>query len=426
MRKMLSLLAALCLLAPCAAAEEELSISDLIDAGSGVVTGLETEQEAGEALEEVPAETPEEEDGTRLITATFAGDFTIGGDSRKRTNIFEDELKKQDGDINFTMRNVRDILMEDDLTLINFEGTLTNSTHVPDNKRENQFLFSAPPEYVSILTDNGVEAVALENNHVMDHGEEVYQETQQTLTDAGIVWSNAETVGEIMVKGVKIGMLSYQTFDRYDTLFTQVPLDVAEAKARYDLVIVSFHWGNEKDYAPNKNQQKMGKLAIDAGADLVVGHHSHRINPIDLVIVSFHWGNEKDYAPNKNQQKMGKLAIDAGADLVVGHHSHRINPIEEYKGKYIVYSLGNFCFAGNSKPSDMSSFLFQMRWRVHENTITQEGWRIIPIRISSRSDYNDFAPTVLEKATAIDGLLTTLKENGKKLENPVAEYPLTW
>ncbi len=379
MRKMLSLLAALCLLAPCAAAEEELSISDLIDAGSGVVTGLETEQEAGEALEEVPAETPEEEDGTRLITATFAGDFTIGGDSRKRTNIFEDELKKQDGDINFTMRNVRDILMEDDLTLINFEGTLTNSTHVPDNKRENQFLFSAPPEYVSILTDNGVEAVALENNHVMDHGEEVYQETQQTLTDAGIVWSNAETVGEIMVKGVKIGMLSYQTFDRYDTLFTQVPLDVAEAKARYDLVIVSFHWGNEKDYAPNKNQQKMGKLAIDAGAD-----------------------------------------------LVVGHHSHRINPIEEYKGKYIVYSLGNFCFAGNSKPSDMSSFLFQMRWRVHENTITQEGWRIIPIRISSRSDYNDFAPTVLEKATAIDGLLTTLKENGKKLENPVAEYPLTW
>ena len=379
MRKMLSLLAALCLLAPCAAAEEELSISDLIDAGSGVVTGLETEQEAGEALEEVPAETPEEENGTRLITATFAGDFTIGGDSRKRTNIFEDELKKQDGDINFTMRNVRDILMEDDLTLINFEGTLTNSTHVPDNKRENQFLFSAPPEYVSILTDNGVEAVALENNHVMDHGEEVYQETQQTLTDAGIVWSNAETVGEITVKGVKIGMLSYQTFDRYDTLFTQVPLDVAEAKARYDLVIVSFHWGNEKDYAPNKNQQKMGKLAIDAGAD-----------------------------------------------LVVGHHSHRINPIEEYKGKYIVYSLGNFCFAGNSKPSDMSSFLFQMRWRVHENTITQEGWRIIPIRISSRSDYNDFAPTVLEKATAIDGLLTTLKENGKKLENPVAEYPLTW
>ena len=174
-------------------------------------------------------------------------------------------------------------------------------------------------------------------------------------------------------------MLSYQTFDMYDTLFTQVPLDVAEAKAKYPLVIVSFHWGAEKDYAPNSNQQKMGKMAIDAGAD-----------------------------------------------LVVGHHSHRINPIEEYNGKYIVYSLGNFCFSGNSKPDDMSSFVFQIRWRVTDTEITQEDFRIIPIRISSRTDYNDFTPTVLDKATAIDGLLTTLKENGKKLDNPVSEYPLDW
>ena len=230
-----------------------------------------------------------------------------------------------------------------------------------------------------MLTDNGIEAVALENNHVMDHGEEVYLETQQHLTDAGIVWSNAENIGVFTVKGVEIAMLSYQTFDRYDTLFTQVPLDVAEAKAKYPLVIVSFHWGAEKDYAPNSNQQKMGKMAIDAGAD-----------------------------------------------LVVGHHSHRINPIEEYNGKYIVYSLGNFCFSGNSKPDDMSSFLFQIRWRVTDAEITQEDFRIIPIRISSRTDYNDFTPTVLDKATAIDGLLTTLKENGKKLDNPVSEYPLDW
>lgn len=74
----------------------------------------------------------------------------------------------------------------------------------------------------------------------------------------------------------------------------------------------------------------------------------------------------------------------------------------------------------------MSSFLFQIRWRVTDTEITQEDFRIIPIRISSRTDYNDFTPTVLDKATAIDGLLTTLKENGKKLDNPVSEYPLDW
>lgn len=376
MRKFICLLLALCLMAPFAMAEEdedELSLSDWMDMPVG------QEQSADDVSAEDEAAEQLEPDGSQLITATFTGDFTIGGDSRKRTDIFNDELKKQGGDINFPLRNVRDILMADDLTLVNFEGTLTDSTYVPNNKKENQFLFSAPPEYVSILADNGIEAVALENNHVMDHGEEVYLETQQHLTDAGIVWSNAENIGEYTVKGVRIAMLSYQTFNLYDKLFTQVPLDIAEAKAKYDLVIVSFHWGAEKDYAPNANQQKMGKLAIDAGAD-----------------------------------------------LVVGHHSHRINPIEEYKGKYIVYSLGNFCFSGNKNPSDMSSFMFQMRWRVKDGVVTQDVWRIIPIRISSRTDYNDFTPTVLTKATSIDSLLLTLKENGKKLDNPVTEYPLEW
>lgn len=380
MRKIIGILLTLCLLLPAAfAEEEELSLLDLVGGnGTEVVTGLETAEDAESGPEET-VELAEETTGIRTITATFAGDFTIGADCRKSTNIYEDELEKQGGDINFPMRNIRDILLEDDLTLVNFEGTLTNSTYIPNNKKENSFLFSAPPEYVSILPDNGIEAVALENNHVMDHGEEVYLETQQHLTDAGVVWSNAETIGVYTVKGVEIAMLSYQTFDMYDTLFTQVPLDVAEAKAKYPLVIVSFHWGAEKDYAPNSNQQKMGKMAIDAGAD-----------------------------------------------LVVGHHSHRINPIEEYNGKYIVYSLGNFCFAGNTKPDDMSSFLFQIRWRVTDTDITQEAFRIIPIRISSRTDYNDFAPTVLEKETAIDGLLSTLKENGRKLDNPVSEYPLEW
>ena len=347
MRKIFAVLLTLCLLLTAAWAEEEeeLSLVDLMGGdGTEIVTGLETVEEPATEGEET-VELVDETSGIR----------------------------------NFTMRNIRDILLEDDMTLVNFEGTLTNSTYIPDNKKENSFLFSAPPEYVSMLTDNGIEAVALENNHVMDHGEEVYLETQQHLTDAGIVWSNAENIGVFTVKGVEIAMLSYQTFDRYDTLFTQVPLDVAEAKAKYPLVIVSFHWGAEKDYAPNSNQQKMGKMAIDAGAD-----------------------------------------------LVVGHHSHRINPIEEYNGKYIVYSLGNFCFSGNSKPDDMSSFLFQIRWRVTDTEITQEDFRIIPIRISSRTDYNDFTPTVLDKATAIDGLLTTLKENGKKLDNPVSEYPLDW
>ena len=383
MRKFAALLLALMMALPLTvfAEEEEFSLEDLINAADvevvrDTVTGLEIETITEVVREE---ESIYESDGSVLITITGTGDFTIGGDSRKRADIFNDELKKQDGDINFTMRNIRDILLEDDLTIVNFEGTLTESTHVPREKRENSFLFSAPPSYVSMLADNGVEAVALENNHIMDHGEEAYQDTMDTLTEAGIVYSNSTEIGVYEVKGVQIAMLSYLCIDRYDELWSKVPADIAAAKAQYPIVICNFHWGNELMYTPTNNQIKMGRLAVDSGADLVLGHHSHRIQPIEL-----------------------------------------------YKGVYICYSLGNFSFSGNSKPSDMSSYLFQTRFRVKEGVVSNEGFRIIPIRISSRTDYNDFAPTPLTKATAIDSVLGTLKENGRKLEYVVSEYPLEW
>ena len=120
------------------------------------------------------------------------------------------------------------------------------------------------------------------------------------------------------------------------------------------------------------------------------------------------------------------LAVDAGADLVIGHHSHRLNPIEQYNGAYICYSLGNFCFSGNSKPSDMSSFVFQIRYRVKDGVCTARGFRIIPIRISSKTSRNDFIPTPYTSGSNIDSVLSTLRANGRKLEYAVAEYPLEW
>lgn len=336
----------------------------------------------GESLEitEVVESTPAvEPDGSVLLTITCTGDFTIGGDTRKSTNIFENELKKQQGDIHFTMRNMKSILEADDMTLVNFEGTLTESRYVPANKKKNQFLFSAPPAYVAMLSENGVEAVSLENNHVLDHGEGVYEETQQTLENAGIVWSNSTHRGIYEVQGVQICMLSYLCIDRYNSLWDKVAADIQAAKAEYPIVIVSFHWGNEKDYSPTKNQIKMGHLAVDAGAD-----------------------------------------------LVIGHHSHRINPIVEYKGVYICYSLGNFCFSGNSRPSDMRSYVFQTRFRVKDGVSSNEGFRIIPISISSQAKRNDFIPTPMTKSSEIAGLLADLKSNGRKLEGAVSDYPLEW
>jgi poly-gamma-glutamate synthesis protein (capsule biosynthesis protein) len=147
----------------------------------------------------------------------------------------------------------------------------------------------------------------------------------------------------------------------------------------------------------------------------------------EIVICAIHWGAELDYYPNENQQKFAKIAIDGGADLVVGHHSHRINPIEEYKGKYIVYSLANFAFAGNTKPSDMSTFIFQIKFRVMDGSVlTPYGFIIIPARISSNTSYNDFIITPYTKRENIDSVISVLQKNGSHLDNPVTEYPTSW
>lgn len=390
MRKLTSLLLALMLLFTFGLAEEEeeeLSLEDILSgADPDVVADIFRTPVVidGTAAEAAPVESIYEEDGSILITITGTGDFTVGGDTRKSVNIWDTELKKHNGDYQFAMQNIRDVLLADDLTIVNFEGTLTDSTYIPSSKKNNDFLFSAPPEYVEMLTKNGVEAVSLENNHTMDHGEDAYIETQTHLSNAGVVWSGNGELGVIEVKGIEIAMLSYLCIDRYDQLWDKVPADIKAAKEAYPIVIVNFHWGNELMYHPTDNQIKMGRLAVDAGAD-----------------------------------------------LVLGHHSHRIQPIEYYNGVYICYSLGNFCFAGNSKPSDMTSYLFQTRFRVRETEegqqIANEGFIIIPIRISSRADKNDFIPTVLTKESTIDAILNTLRDNGRKhCDYAVDEYPLAW
>ena len=375
MRRFSALLLSLILLIPVAAPaeldEDDLSIEEFID--------LDEPEDAPGIVET---------DGSTTITVTCTGDFTIGGDNRRKNEkkqSFYKELKENGEDINFTMQKVVDILRSDDLTLVNFEGTLTNTKSVPDNKKNNDFIFNIDPKYVTVLTDNSIEAVSLANNHVMDHGTEGYEETKRTLYDAGVVFSTAEDIGVYTVKDISIAMLSYLCIDRYDkpvggypNLYEKVAADIAETKQRYPIVIVSFHWGNELDYAPNERQKKMGHLAVDSGAD-----------------------------------------------LVIGHHSHRFNPIEEYNGVYICYSLGNFCFSGNNKPKDMTSIIFQTRFRVSKSgEITNTGFRIIPIRISTLKDRNNYTPMPLTDDMKIDGIISTMKSNGKGYG--VAEYPLEW
>lgn len=328
-----------------------------------------------------------QDDGSVIVTISATGDVTIGGDTRKSgKSIFDKQLDKEPSGLDFPMENVASLFAQDDMTIVNFEGTLTNTK----SATKNTYSFAAPPEYVQVLTSGNIEAVSLENNHVMDHGETGYADTCQTLLSNGIAYSGH--LGSAIYTtdtGVSIGMLSYQTFNgKYPAIYDAIEGDIAALRS--------------------------------AGCQ--------------LVIVSYHWGEEKDYLPNERQVPLGRATIDAGADLVIGHHSHRMNPIEEYNGKYICYSLGNFSFAGNTKPDDMDTFIFQQRFRVYpDGTVENEGFRVVPCSISSQESVNDFKPTPKE-GEAAQAVVDRLLELNAKLEKTykstgvtaVESYPTEW
>lgn len=340
--------------------------------------------------EEVPEATAEptstpivQPDGSVILTLTAVGDVTIGRNvQHSGTSIFEKELKKQDNDINFIFKNVKDIFESDDVTIVNFEGVLADDYSIPSKKRENSYLFLAPTEYGAVLPDNGVEMATIENNHIGDFGQDGIDSTTKVLDENGIAWANMEHMATYEAQGLKIGLLAYQTLNQPFTseeLKYIVADDIEEAR-----------------------------------------------ETCDLVCVYFHWGNELDYSPRDNQVMLGRAAIDAGADLVLGAHSHRINPIECYKDRYIVYSLANCSFAGNNKPSDMYTFIFQAQFKMKDGELLSNAFRIIPCRISSRKDYNDFTITPLTEVTNIDTVINTMLSAGKKLDYAVEKYPLEW
>ena len=115
---------------------------------------------------------------------------------------------------------------------------------------------------------------------------------------------------------------------------------------------------------------------------------------VDLILACCHWGIEKDNYPENYQQQLGRKCIDWGVDLVIGHHPHVLQGIEEYKGRYIIYSLANFCFGANRNPEDKDTMIFQQTFTFENGEkVEDQNARIIPCMVSSVKTRNDFKPT---------------------------------
>ena len=129
----------------------------------------------------------------------------------------------------------------------------------------------------------------------------------------------------------------------------------------------------------------------------------------------FHWSNELVTVPDENQVTLAHLAIDEGTDVVVGHHPHIIQGIGGYKGKTIAYSLGNFCFGGNTNPTEMDTIIFQQKFTVNgKHEIVDASYEVIPCSVSSAEGYNNYQPTPLT-GEAADQVLQKLEERSQSI-----------
>lgn len=279
----------------------------------------------------------------QTITLSFAGDCTLGTDENfDRSTSFVARYDAVD-DPSYFFANVAGIFANDDATIVNMEGTLTDST----TRADKTFAFKAPAEYAEILKAGNVDAASLANNHSRDYGEQSYTDTIEAVEAVDIPTFGYDRIAYLDVKGVKVALIG--TYELAEGI------------------------GIKDEMVNNIN------TAREAGAQ--------------IIIVFTHWGTERETVPDKIQMELGHAAIDAGATLVVGSHPHVIQGLENYNGHTIAYSLGNFCFGGNKNPSDKDCMIVQQTFTVQGNNVTIDDTNVIPCSISSVSSSNNYQPT---------------------------------
>ena len=274
-------------------------------ASNGIVQvskqGNGTVNAALETIAVVPHKTQSADPTLNLM---FGGDVTL-------TDAYSDKVGKN---YQWAFSQLEEF-RQADVSMVNLEAPFTSAAQPLPGKK---FNFKAPVENVQVLQNGGIDIVNLANNHAMDYQSAGLLETTQTLQKAGIqsvgAGENIKAARRpvIMdVKGKKVAYLGY-----YDA-------DLHAATAQ----------------GAGTNPRHNDRVAADIKA---------LRKQVDWIVVNYHWGEELAKYPGDWQIDLARFTVDQGADLVVGHHPHVLQGAEVYKGRPIVYSLGNFIFGGNS------------------------------------------------------------------------------
>ena len=273
-------------------------------------------------------------------------------------------IRQQGDDFLYPVAATREITSGADLTVIDLEAPLIEGCPYHDFG----FVFCGRPGFAAALQAAGVDIATLENNHIGNYGPQGIAETVAHLEAAGIALADRDTPAIVEVRGLKFGFLAFngigEAIDRPAMLAR-----IQALRPQVDILAVAFHWGREYVSLP----QSSPGIADD--------------DPVDVA----------------------HLAVDAGADLIIGNHPHWVQAVEVYKGKFIAYAHGNFIF--DQMLSDETRAGVIGRYTFYDEVLV--GVEFIPVRIENYAQ-----PVPLQGAEAqavLDGMRAASEELAERV-----------
>lgn len=308
------------------------------DTQENVISENSTEKQENKVLEEVASEVqetetekqPESEAVSAETTLLFAGDVLI---SSRIQNYYNAE-----GVVRIVSEELLQEMKNADILMLNNEFPFSNRGTPMEDK---QFTFQCEPQYVSVLKELGVDIVSLANNHTLDYGREALSDTFETLEEAGILYAGAgetreraEQVQIVEVNGKKFGFIAASRV---------IPVTDWDVRNRTPGMFTAY------------DDTRLTEVVTEAEKEC------------DFVTVFLHWGIEYEEYPQEYQRTIAKNCFQAGADAVMGAHTHCLQGIEFMDGKPVYYSLGNYIFADSVDKSAAVKITI-----AEDNTVTYE------------------------------------------------------
>ncbi|MBQ8159887.1 MAG: CapA family protein [Clostridia bacterium] len=254
----------------------------------------------------------------RSVLMTFTGDVTLGSEDQFRSRATSFDSYAEEYGYDYFMKNYMDLFETDDITIVNLEGVLSDTTQGFKKKSNSDFNFRGPTAFTEILNVSSIEICNTSNNHAQDYGTVGYDSTLAALDQYGVS-----------------------------------------------------HFGYGQEYIYEKDGIRILFFGLNS---TVVNKYRNQVcdrikelkgkGEIQAAIVTLHTGTEYGKRRNGNQENWSRMFIDAGADLIIMHHPHVLLGLDQYKDRLICYSLGNFCFGGNAsvkKPEALGTAAFRIR-----------------------------------------------------------------